>query len=56
LQLQTKVVLALAGYAAIAALAWRTLTDLRLREFVWVMMAFFAFKTVMFWFRERGRE
>ena len=51
MQMKYKLFLALAAYAAIAILAWRTLNEIRLQAFVWVMMCFFAFKSVLFWYR-----
>jgi hypothetical protein len=51
MQLKKKLVLALAAYAVIAILAWRTLSEPRLRQLVWLVMGFFAFKSVLYWYR-----
>jgi hypothetical protein len=51
MQLKNKLVLALAAYGCIAVLAWRTLSEPRMREFVWVVLGFFAFKSVLYWYR-----
>ena len=51
MRLKNKLVLALAAYAIIAVLAWRTLSEPRMREFVWVILGFFAFKSVLYWHR-----
>ncbi len=51
MQLKHKLVLALTAYAVIAILAWQTLTEPRLREFVWLILGFFAFKSVLYWYR-----
>jgi hypothetical protein len=51
MQLKNKLVLALTAYALIAVLAWRTLSEPRMREFVWVVLGFFAFKSVLYWYR-----
>ncbi len=52
MQLKHKLLLALTAYVVIALLAWQTLSEVRLREFVWLVLAFFAFKSVMHWYRE----
>ena len=51
MQLKHKLLVALAAYALIAVAAWRTLSETRLREFVWLMLGFFAFKSVLHWYR-----
>jgi hypothetical protein len=51
MQLKHKLVLALVAYAVIAFLAWQTLTEPRLQKFVWVVLGFFAFKSVLHWYR-----
>jgi len=40
-------VLAMAAYAVIAVLAWRTLDDPKLRMATWAILALFAVKTVV---------
>jgi hypothetical protein len=54
MRLKNKLVLALTAYIAIAVLAWLTLSEPRLREFVWVVLGFFAFKSVLYWYRHSG--
>ncbi len=56
MQLKHKLVLALAAYAVIAVVAWQTLTEPRLRAFVWLMMAFFAVKSLLYWQKEKQRQ
>ncbi len=51
MQLKHKLVLALVAYAVIALLAWQTLSEPKLRAFVWVLMAFFAAKSLLYWFK-----
>ena len=51
MRLKHKVALALAAYGILAFLAWHTLSEVRLREFVWVVLGFFAVKSVLFWYR-----
>jgi hypothetical protein len=51
MQLKHKLLLALTAYAVIAIVAWQTLSETRLREFVWVTLGFFAFKSVWHWYR-----
>jgi hypothetical protein len=51
MQLKHKLALALACYGLIAILAWQTLTEAKLRGFVWIILFFFAFKSVLFWYR-----
>ena len=46
-----KLLLALGAYAGIAVLAWRTLTEPKLRGFVWLVLFFLAFKSVLHWYR-----
>ncbi len=52
MQLKFKLVLALVAYAVIAVLAWQTLTEPKLRAFVWVVMAFLAAKSLLYWYKE----
>ena len=51
MQLKHKLALALAVYGLLAILAWHTLSEMKLREFVWVVLGFFAVKSVLFWYR-----
>jgi len=52
MRLKQKLILALVAYAVVALLAWQTLTEPRLRGLVWLVLAFFAFKSVLHWYRE----
>ncbi len=56
MQLKHKLVLALVAYAVIALLAWQTLSEPKLRAFVWVLMAFFAAKSLLYWYKEKRRQ
>ena len=49
--LRIRLLLALAAYAAIALAAWKTIDEIRLRAFVWVVMGFFAVKSLLHWYR-----
>ena len=51
MQLKYKLALALVSYGIIAILAWQTLTETKLRSFVWLVLGFLAFKSVLFWYR-----
>jgi hypothetical protein len=55
MRLKHKLIGALVAYAVIALLAWQTLSEPRLRAFVWLVLAFFAFKSLLHWYRE-GRD
>jgi len=50
--LKHKLRLALAAYAVLAVLAWQTLTEPKLQAFVWVVLGFLAFKSVLYWYKE----
>ena len=56
MQVKHKLTLALACYGIIAILAWQTLTETKLRAFVWLILFFFAFKSVLFWYRTTQTE
>jgi hypothetical protein len=56
MQLKHKLALALAAYAVIAFLAWHTLSEPKLRAFVWLVMAFLAFKSLLHWYKETHVE
>jgi apolipoprotein N-acyltransferase len=47
-----KLVLAMIAYGVIAVLAWQTLTEPKVRAAVWVVLGFFAFKSLLFWYKE----
>jgi len=51
MRLKHKLALALAAYGILAFLAWHTLSEVKVREFVWVVLGFFAVKSVLFWYR-----
>jgi hypothetical protein len=53
MQLKHKLVLALLAYGAIAILAWQTLSEVKLRAFVWLVMGLFAAKSLLFWYSHR---
>jgi len=50
--LKYKLLLALAAYVIIAVLAWQTVTDLKLRAFVGLVLGLLAFKSLLFWYKE----
>ena len=50
--LKQKLLLALVAYAVLAALAWLTLAEPKLRAFVWVVLGFLAFKSLLYWYKE----
>ena len=52
MRLKHKLVMALVLYAGIALLVWQTLSEPRMRALVWLVLAFFAFKSVLHWCRE----
>jgi 4-hydroxybenzoate polyprenyltransferase len=52
MRLKQKLVLALIAYAVVALVAGQTLSEPRLRAVVWVVLAFFAFRSVLHWYRE----
>ena len=54
MQLKHKLILALLAYAAIALLAWLTLTEIKLRAFVWLIMALFAAKSLLFYYSRQA--
>ena len=56
MQLKHKLALALTAYVVIAILAWQTLSEPKLQAFVWVVLAFFAFKSVLYWYKETHRS
>ena len=51
MRLKHKLLLALTAYLVIAVLAWQTLSETRVREFVWLVLGFFAFKSILHWYR-----
>jgi hypothetical protein len=56
MQVKHKLLLALAAYAGIAVLAWQTLSETKLRELVWLILGFFAFKSILHWYRTSHLE
>jgi hypothetical protein len=53
MQLKHKLGLSLLAYAALAVLAWQTLSEFRLRAFVWLVMGLFAVKSLLYWYARR---
>jgi Zn-dependent protease with chaperone function len=51
-----KLLIALTAYVVLAVLAWQTLNEERIRLFVLVILAFFAFKTVLYWRRQEQEK
>ncbi len=48
-----RLVLAIAGFAALAALAWWTMEPGKFRSLTWVLLGFFAFRVVLTHVRSR---
>jgi len=53
MELKHKLGLALLAYAVLAILAWQTLTEGKLRAFVWLVMGLFAVKSLLYWYSRR---
>jgi apolipoprotein N-acyltransferase len=52
MSLTKKLLFALTAYAVLALLAWQTLSEPKYRALVCVLLGFFAFKSLLFWYKE----
>ena len=56
MSIRQKLVIALTAYAVLAIVAWQTLTEERLRLFVFAILGFFALKSVLHWRRDEQQK
>ena len=50
---QGRLAITLAVLVVLALLVWRTMEPGRFRDFTWLLLGFFAFRTILGWLRSR---